>query len=189
MNPCEELPRSVEYNGHFYHICPEWPNVLLAIRALDDESLSEAEQLRTACALLLGDKVPASAELLKAVFDTINPEKPAKIEQPVMDYFQDWDLIYSGFWQAYGIDLTKRCDLHWMQFVALVKGLPENTRFADVVSIRQMDIPEPNKHNAKQRQHIIEMKLKYALKRPSKPFKSGLESLFFAFKSQAERGE
>lgn len=187
MNPCEALPRSVEYDGHFYPIHPEWPNVLLAVRALDDESLSEAEQLYTACALLLGDKVPASAGLLKAVFDTLNPEKPAKIEQPVMDYYQDWDLIYAGFWQTYGIDLAERRDLHWMQFVALVKGLPQGTRFADVVGIRQMDIPAPDKFNAKYRQQIIEMKAKYALKGPSGSLQSGLESLFFALKSQAER--
>ena len=42
--------------------------------------------------------------------------------------------------QAYGIDLIEQQGkLHWRKFKALLSGLPENTQFKRIVSVRQWE--------------------------------------------------
>lgn len=59
---------------------------------------------------------------------------------PSFDYFQDANLIYSAFQQAYGLSLDEVTNMHWWRFLALLEGLPAGTRFMDVISIRTMEI-------------------------------------------------
>lgn len=50
----------------------------------------------------------------------------------------DGDYIYASFLQAYGIDLFDvQGQLHWKKFNALLSGLPEGTKFMEVVKIRK----------------------------------------------------
>jgi len=54
------------------------------------------------------------------------------------DIRYDGDYIYSSFLQAYGIDLfDAQGELHWRKFNALLSGLPEGTKFMEVVKIRK----------------------------------------------------
>lgn len=54
------------------------------------------------------------------------------------DIRYDGDYIYSSFLQAYGIDLFDvQGKLHWKKFNALLSGLPEGTKFMEVVKIRK----------------------------------------------------
>lgn len=54
------------------------------------------------------------------------------------DIRYDGDYIYSSFLQAYGIDLFDvQGELHWKKFNALLSGLPEGTKFMEVVKIRK----------------------------------------------------
>lgn len=49
----------------------------------------------------------------------------------------DADYIYSSFLQAYKIDLIEaQGKLHWQKFKALLNGLPDNTKFIEVIKIR-----------------------------------------------------
>lgn len=59
-------------------------------------------------------------------------------EAPVYDISLDGDYIYASFMQAYGIDLLEeRGKLHWKKFNALLSGLPEGTKFVEVIKIRK----------------------------------------------------
>lgn len=50
----------------------------------------------------------------------------------------DGDYIYASFLQAYGIDLFDvQGKLHWKKFNALLSGLPEGTKFMEVIKIRK----------------------------------------------------
>lgn len=61
-----------------------------------------------------------------------------KQEQAPYDIRYDGDYIYASFMQAYGIDLFDvQGELHWRKFNALLSGLPEGTKFMEVVKIRK----------------------------------------------------
>lgn len=61
-----------------------------------------------------------------------------KQEQAPYDIRYDGDYIYASFLQAYGIDLFDvQGKLHWKKFNALLSGLPEGTKFMEVIKIRK----------------------------------------------------
>lgn len=61
-----------------------------------------------------------------------------KQEQAPYDIRYDGDYIYASFMQAYNMDLfDMQGKLHWKKFNALLSGLPEGTKFMEVVKIRK----------------------------------------------------
>ena len=54
-----------------------------------------------------------------------------------IDFVQDEDLIYSAFYELYGIDLKER-PLHWHKFLSLFRGL-HGTKLNDVMAFRSYD--------------------------------------------------
>lgn len=52
-----------------------------------------------------------------------------------LDYVLDGDYIVAAFQQAYGIDLTS-CEMHWHLFKALMAGLPDSTKLAQIMGYR-----------------------------------------------------
>lgn len=81
------------------------------------------------------------------------------------DLEQDAQYIYASFLQDYNMDLFgMHGKLHWHKFKSLIGGLSENTKFKEVVSIRQQKIPAPTKYNSDERKRIIELKRVYRLK-------------------------
>ena len=77
--------------------------------------------------------------------------------------------------QTYGIDLNK-AEMSIEEFLALLKGLPEGTKFAEVVRIRTMPVPTATKFNASERSAIMKAKASVALKGRS-DIGAGLRSL------------
>lgn len=58
-------------------------------------------------------------------------------EKKPYDIRFDGEYIFASFMQAYGINLFKvHGELHWKEFNALLAGLPEGTKFVEVVRIR-----------------------------------------------------
>ena len=72
-----------------------------------------------------------------------------------------------------------------------MSGLPSNTRFSEVVQIRAMDIPKPNKYNAEERGRIIRLKQEYALKvsaeEREKNLQDGLKKMLAVLLARAEK--
>ena len=85
-----------------------------------------------------------------------------KQEQAPYDIRYDGDYIYASFLQAYGIDLFDvQGKLHWKKFNALLSGLPEGTKFMEVVKIRKW---KPQKgDSAEYKEEMRRLQKDYAL--------------------------
>lgn len=92
-------------------------------------------------------------------------------KDPPFSYEYDADHIYSAFMQAYGLDLARH-PLHWWQFRALFRSLPEETQLVKIIGYRTMKIPA--KASKEQRQHYEHLKRVYAL--PQSADRQQLES-------------
>lgn len=90
---------------------------------------------------------------------------------PPFSYEHDADYIYAAFLGSFGIDLA-RTQLHWWQFRALFKSLPEETQFIKIVGFRTMQIPA--KMPKEQKKYYQKMKKLYAL--PESKDRQRLES-------------
>lgn len=80
------------------------------------------------------------------VFASPQNELPRKLDSSneiLLDFKLDADLIYSAFMGQYGIDLLE-VDLHWHKFLALLSGITEGTKLAEVMGYRGY-----NKNNSK----------------------------------------
>lgn len=86
----------------------------------------------------------------------------SKQEQAPYDIRYDGDYIYASFLQAYGIDLFDvQGELHWKKFNALLSGLPEGTKFMEVVKIRKW---KPQKgDSAEYKEEMRRLQKDYAL--------------------------
>ena len=160
MKLYERLPDSVTVNGRKIKLDLDFRNVLRMMDILQTDDLtSEAREwlaLRCIC------RHPRKG-MLEAVKSLLFVPNEHKARGRVMDFVQDADLIRAAFEQAYGIDLTKD-RIHWLRFLYLLAGLPENTRLSEVISIRSRPIPEPTKYNQKEIQALIEAKTAVALR-------------------------
>lgn len=85
-----------------------------------------------------------------------------KQEQAPYDIRCDGDYIYASFLQAYGIDLFDvQGELHWKKFNALLSGLPEGTKFMEVIKIRKW---KPQKgDSAEYKEEMRRLQKDYAL--------------------------
>lgn len=85
-----------------------------------------------------------------------------KQEQAPYDIRYDGDYIYASFLQAYGIDLFDvQGKLHWKKFNALLSGLPEGTKFMEVIKIRKW---KPQKgDSAEYKEEMRKLQKDYAL--------------------------
>lgn len=91
---------------------------------------------------------------------TIASDEPK--EKAPYDIRYDGDYIYASFLQAYGIDLFDvQGKLHWKKFNALLSGLPEGTKFMEVVKIRKW---KPQKgDSAEYKEEMRKLQKDYAL--------------------------
>lgn len=77
--------------------------------------------------------------------------------KPEYSLKHDADYIYASFMQAYGMDLLEEHGkLHWFKFKALLNGLPEDTKFRQVISIRlwKKDDSDSYDKNMEKLQHM-----------------------------------
>lgn len=94
-----------------------------------------------------------------------NPMPVKEIEEEQEQLYSlkyDSDYIFASFLQAYNIDLIEmQGKLHWKKFNALLNGLPENTKFMEVVKIRSY---KPSKHDSSEyKEHMRKLQRQYEL--------------------------
>lgn len=87
-------------------------------------------------------------------------ENRESAKELTFDFDYDADIIFSSFWQQYGIDLST-ANLHWKKFLALLNGLSEKTLFGYVSGIRTIDLNEIK--DKEQRAYYAKQKDKYRL--------------------------
>lgn len=177
------LPETVEICGRPYPINVDFRAGVLFEEAILDPSLSGEEKLMTTIKLYYPD-IEISAEMLEEALiralwfyrcgidqtesDGSDREEPQKKS---FSYEYDADYIYAAFMSAYRIDLATS-NLHWWQFRALFRALPEDTQIVKIIGYRMMEIPK--KATKEQKAHYRRMKRIYAL--PEDPEQKQAES-------------
>ena len=97
--------------------------------------------------------VPMGTEWTRAVLDFYEsrnaiPRDSGSASVRVVDYVLDGDYIVAAFQQSYGIDLTDPAlDMHWHRFLALFRGLPDDTTMSRIMGYRSWK-PSKKKHEA-----------------------------------------
>lgn len=83
-------------------------------------------------------------------------------DKPLFNIKYDGEYIFSSFMQAYNIDLIEQQGkLHWQKFNALLSGLPDGTKFVEVMKIRAW---KPSKgESSKEKQKMRELQEQYTL--------------------------
>lgn len=198
MRLYEQPCAAVTVGRRKYKLRLTYDRVLFVLDAVKDPLLTDPDRLRLALGLLLKGRVPLSIrtqeQLLDAIMAEINLQSKERSGPPLMSLTQDAPLIHAAFRQAYGIDLHQ-VDLPWASFCELLSGLPEATRFCEVVAIRARPIPPPDKHNAKYIEELMKAKASVALEltpeQRESSFQDGLARLaqtLMAWAEQASKG-
>ena len=162
----DDLPRRVTAEGRTYRVNLDFRRVLKLLAVMADETLiAEArEYLALKCVMR---RPPRSAKrraaVLAAVCAVCFPQRKKATGPKMTDFEQDADLIRAAFLQEYGVNLW-RDKLHWLEFSALLAGLPEGSRYSDVLGIRARPMPAPTKYNAELRQWLTKAKAEYAVR-------------------------
>jgi hypothetical protein len=179
------LENEIEIDGVNYQVNLNFDNVIRIYDLLQDDEIDDVTQVETALLMLLETElvcdIEAKSEILNTIFTEMIASSKAK-EVPVdikgnpmpsnttseeanYSLKQDAAFIYASFMQDYGIDLIEQQGkLDWRKFLALLDGLRGDTRFKEVMEIRNMELPT-GKGTEKQRQAVIKMKEAYKLKK------------------------
>ena len=157
----ERLPDTVTVNGRRIRVDLDFRNVLRMFDILQDNGMTPDAQERLAAQCVTKHPVPGVVAAVRALFAS-KESKAAQEHKRVTSFEQDAPLIRAAFMQAYGIDLwTAR--LHWLQFMELLQGLPDDTQYMNVIQIRSRPMPKPTKHNREEREWLRKAKAQYAI--------------------------
>lgn len=162
----DDLPRRVTAEGRTYRVNLDFRRVLKLLAVMADENLIDEarEYLALKCVMR---RPPRSAKrraaVLAAVCAVCFTQRKKATGPKMTDFEQDADLIRAAFMQEYGVNLW-RDRLHWLEFSALLAGLPEGSRYSDVLGIRARPMPAPTKYNAELRQWLTKAKAEYAVR-------------------------
>lgn len=192
----------IEWSGRKIKLNLAYDTVLMVYEVWQDGLFTDADKVELCLSMLVRGwrskrhvracKWQERGEILAAIFrEHINTGKQdEKSREPVFDFTQDAEYIYSSFMLDYGVDLiAQQGRLDWRKFIAMFSGLSERTKMREVISIRSRKLPAPNKHNADEITALKEAKAFYALKSPfadkEANFEQGLAQLFNILKARA----
>ena len=82
--------------------------------------------------------------------------------EPCFDFSEDEAYFYADFLNAYGIDLNA-AKLHWFDFCALFRGLPDKCKLKQIIGIRAERLSEIK--SSAERSRVIRLKRIFALKK------------------------
>ena len=166
MRLTDKLPDKVKVGKKTYRVDLDFRNVLKMVDILGREDLLQRPKEHAALKCIMKHPPKNTGEVLTALTGILFAQKKGKDEK-LTDFEQDADLIRAAFLQSYGINLW-RDRLHWLEFVGLLTGLPEGSRYAEIISIRARPMPEATKYNAKERQWLAKAKAEYAVQMSEK---------------------
>lgn len=193
----ESIEDTVYYSGRLYRINMSFDVVIEVQSLLRESELSDNAKLEQAMKMLVRNHTKVlklsfdeQQKLLQKIFDecidTAHRSEVRRQELPVVDFEYDGEYIYASFMLDYGIDLLEmQGRLPWKKFIALFRGLSEQSKMREVIRIRTMEIPRFTGKNGKQIQEIQELKSYYALPVRGGGGQKGLESLFSTLERMA----
>lgn len=168
------LPETVEVGDREVPIETDFRVGMLIELALEDDEMTDDQRAATILELYFpGEEfTPEEAEdAMSAVLwffrcgQTPTGGGSGEAGPPVYSYEYDAEMIYAAFYQAYRIDLST-ARLHWWQFHALFRSLPESCVLTRAIGYRAMEIPADA--SAKERERLQRMKDLYALPKSEK---------------------
>nr|DAT78235.1 MAG TPA: hypothetical protein [Caudoviricetes sp.] len=86
--------------------------------------------------------------------------------EPSFDFSEDEAYFYADFLGHYGIDLST-AKLHWFDFCALFRGLPDECRLKRIIGIRAESLSEIK--SSAERSRVSRLKCIFALKKKQAP--------------------
>jgi hypothetical protein len=158
---------TITYDNVEYKFFPYYNRVLtLLSEVFPSKELTDLQKIHITVTSL--SDAPPTQEIFDLIIHELFPPKNKQNEDTkTMDFEQDAALIYAAFLQTYNIDLyAVRNQMDWRIFIALLKGIPENTELSRVIKIRCMKVPERNDHNGDYVDSIIKAKRAVALDEP-----------------------
>lgn len=129
----QALPNTVTVDGKAFLLNTDYRVWLRYTRDIKSGEIFDASYL------FEGEYPPAIS--IVALLDFWQPKSP--LPRPIrhsdaipIDYDLDADLIYAAFLEQYGIDLIDVEHLHWHKFIALLRGISEDTKLGKVMGYR-----------------------------------------------------
>jgi hypothetical protein len=138
-----------------YKIASDHRTVLACLQRLaDPEREALDKSLFVAVRFFHGTPPPDMWALFEQF--VLSGDKGDDEDEPVMDFEQDAEVIFTSFRQQYGIDLIRE-NLHWHEFRMLLRGLGSETKFGELLRIREMDVSEVAEKDRPKLRKIKEM--------------------------------
>ncbi|MBR0463455.1 MAG: hypothetical protein IJJ23_03625 [Clostridia bacterium] len=166
MRVQDKLPTHITVGRRRYRINTDFRRVLRMTEIMDDRGLTDEARdwLALRCVMRFPPRSrERQVEALKALRDLFFPVTCKTGDgKKITDLGQDAELIVAAFWQTYKVNLW-RDRLTWFEFSALLGGIPEGSRYADVLGIRARPMPKPTKWNAEEREWLMKAKAVHAL--------------------------
>ena len=160
----DELVLEIEGEEQIFPLLLSFDRVLKLFEMWGDKKIPEIMRPLLALKILTGVSfenltVDEAMEIVRAIFEEhIQPRKADndveydlagnviktvsadKSQKRLYNLRYDGDYVFASFMQAYKIDLIEEIGkLHWKKFNALLVGLPEGTKFVEVLKIRSYE--------------------------------------------------
>lgn len=186
MSLYQPLPDSIDVDGVEYPVDTDF-RVWVRFQEIlisDDTDDNKADK---ACELMAEIGLPqtkAALDSMLTFYAGASTENRVESGENVQafDFDRDSEYIFSAFLDSYGIDLTT-AKLHWWQFKALFKSLPEDCQMCKIMMYRTIDLKKVPKE---QRKFYREMKQRYSLKSGKTGYRTKEEIIAYAHKRQEE---
>ncbi len=179
----EELPDYVVISDVKYPVWTSFKNWVQILILAEEKGFSDGHAVAKMLKLCYKEKLPKN--IVSAILGIIaflngdtefSVSSGKKSAQKVFSFNQDASVIYSTFYEKYGIDLSDT-DMHWYKFCALFENLADDNPFRTLIRIRTMDDNEIK--NSKVSRQVRELKSKYSLKNKTEvDVAEGLACLF-----------
>lgn len=140
-----QYPKYAKVDGVKYPINTSFKVALRCFEVADDETISDTERTLAIVYLLYGF-IPENNldKFLQIAVNYLQCGETKEIQSSKkrdMDLNYDLPYIMASFMSDYKIDITES-DMHFYQFINLIRGLTENTVLSRVREIRNQDLNE-----------------------------------------------
>lgn len=188
----EHLPDTIKVDGKRHRVDLDFRNVLRMMEIMGDNTLTDEAREYLAVKCFMRKPVKGALSALKQLLFGADEKEDAEEGDGtrLTSFDQDAAMIRAAFWQTYRINLYTD-KLHWFAFQELLRGLPEGTRYMEVVGIRAKPMPKPTKYNQEERAWLTKAKARYAIKQSEEEaernYQQGVHKLFTGLMGMIQR--
>ena len=167
LNPLyESLPQTVLIEKKEYPIYTDFREWIRFIELAQDKSVPKEEKPYYYVGWYVNEVPEDTAKAINALSDFLamsglmdsEGTKGKSSNKRVLSYKTDAPYILSGFFECYGIDLTKE-SMHWWMFQMLLMGLREDTEIKQRIAYRSADLSEIKDKNERRRIQKIQRRI------------------------------